>query len=287
MFNTALQIILKSMNSSVRSSQTKLPSVLQVTALRAFSDNYIWVIHSPLNPKNVVVVDPGDAQPVRTALSDRQWQLSGILVTHHHADHIGGVVELTSEFGVPVFGPAREKIPGNARALREGDCVELSALGLRFNVLDVPGHTAGHIAYLGHGALFCGDTLFSGGCGRLFEGTPEQMADSLAKLAALDGATQVYCTHEYTLSNLRFALAVEPDNSALAAYFEACRAKRDLDLLTLPSNIELERNVNPFLRCMTDSVRQAAERHAGHALDSDVAVFTVVRSWKDGFRAAP
>jgi hydroxyacylglutathione hydrolase len=260
---------------------------LQVTALRAFTDNYIWTIHSPRDPQRVVVVDPGDANPVHLALRDRRWSLGAILVTHHHADHIGGVAELASRYSAPVFGPANERIPGEPRPLREGDRVELPSLGLSFDVLDVPGHTAGHIAYVGHGAAFCGDTLFSGGCGRLFEGTPEQMAASLDKLATLDAATQVYCTHEYTLSNLRFALAVEPDNAELRAYFDTVRVKRDADQITLPSNIELERKVNPFLRCAADSVRQAAERHAGRTLDSTVAVFAAVRAWKDGFKAAP
>jgi hydroxyacylglutathione hydrolase len=264
-----------------------LPTTLQVTALRAFTDNYIWVIHSPLDPQQVVVVDPGDAQPVQAALRERNWSLAGILVTHHHADHIGGITELVDAYSPTIFGPATERIPGRPQCLREGDRASFPFIGLSFSVLDVPGHTAGHIAYVGHGALFCGDTLFSGGCGRLFEGTPEQMAASLDKLAALDDATLVYCTHEYTLSNLRFALAVEPDNSELKSYFERSRAKRDADQITLPSNIELERKVNPFLRCSADTVRRAAERHAGRALDSDVAVFAAVRGWKDGFKAMP
>jgi hydroxyacylglutathione hydrolase len=264
-----------------------LPTSLQVTALRAFTDNYIWVVHSPLDPHCVAVVDPGDARPVHRALQEQRWSLAAILVTHHHADHIGGVAELSSRYAAPVFGPANERIPGEPSKLREGDRVELPSMGLSFDILDVPGHTAGHIAYVGHGATFCGDTLFSGGCGRLFEGTPEQMSASLDKLAMLNGATQVYCTHEYTLSNLRFALAVEPDNADLRAYFDSVRAKRDADQITLPSNIELERKVNPFLRCAADSVRRSAERHTGRALDSTVAVFAAVRAWKDGFRAAP
>lgn len=265
--------------------ETVPPNALQVTALRAFTDNYIWAIHAPRDPQQIVVVDPGDAQPVLSALRDRRWSLAGILVTHHHADHIGGIVELTTAHPVPVFGPANERIPGDSRSLHEGDRAEFPSLGMSFDVLDVPGHTAGHIAYVGHGALFCGDTLFSGGCGRLFEGTAEQMTVSLDKLAALGDETLVYCTHEYTLSNLRFALAVEPDNSELKSYFERSRAKRDVDQITLPSNIELERKVNPFLRCSTETVRRAAERHAGRTLDSTLAVFATVRSWKDGFKA--
>ncbi len=261
--------------------------MLQVSALRAFTDNYIWAIHAPSNPGHIVVVDPGDAKPVIHALSEHGWKLAGILVTHHHADHIGGVEQLLAEHSAPVFGPAREKIPGSPRWLREGDEVTLPELGLRFEVLDVPGHTAGHIAYVGHGALFCGDTLFSAGCGRLFEGTAEQMSASLAKFAALDGDTLVYSTHEYTLSNLRFAQAVEPNNMALNRYAEICRAKRELDQATLPSNIALELTVNPFLRCAADTVKRAAEAHAGHALDSTVDVFAAVRAWKDSFRPMP
>jgi len=263
------------------------PHALQVTALRAFTDNYIWAIHAPRDPRRVVVVDPGDAAPVLSALRDRQWTLAGILVTHHHPDHIGGVLELLAAYPVPIFGPANEHIPGQPHPLREGDRAEFPSLGLSFAVLEVPGHTAGHIAYTGHGAVFCGDTLFSGGCGRLFEGTPEQMAASLDKLTALNGDTLVYCTHEYTLSNLRFALAVEPHNAELKNYFDSARAKREVDQITLPSNIELERKVNPFLRCAHESVRHAAERHTGRTLDSTVAVFAAVRSWKDGFKAAP
>ena len=168
--------------------------------------------------------------------------------------------------------------------MHEGDVVELTDLGLRFDVLDVPGHTAGHIAYVGHGALFCGDTLFSGGCGRLFEGTAEQMSASLAKLASLPEDTDVYCAHEYTVSNLLFGLAVEPANGDTRAYLENCRAKRARDEATVPSNIRQERNVNPFLRCDDKTVKHAAEAHAGRALHSQTEVFAVIRQWKDGFR---
>jgi len=261
--------------------------MLQVTPLRAFADNYIWMIHAPTDPRCVVVVDPGDAAPVERALSEGQLQLAAILVTHHHADHVGGVQQLLAQFPVPVFGPATENIPGKPRTLVEGDRVVLEVLGLQFDVLDVPGHTAGHIAFVGHGAVFCGDTLFSGGCGRLFEGTAEQMHASLAKLARLDPATLVYCTHEYTLSNLRFAKAVEPHNAALAAYQDLCEAKRGQDVPTVPSTVALEHSVNPFLRCGADTVKQAAEAHVGHALDSTVAVFAAVRAWKDNFRPTP
>jgi hydroxyacylglutathione hydrolase len=257
--------------------------MLQVTPVQAFSDNYIWLIHSPRDPRKVVAVDPGDAAPVHQALTDRGLQLSGIFMTHHHRDHVGGVVELLRQHPVPAFGPAGEAVPGEPARLRDGEAASLEALGLEFRAIDVPGHTAGHIAYVGHGALFCGDTMFSAGCGRLFEGTAEQMTASLAKFAALPDETLVYCGHEYTVNNLRFALAVEPDNEESAAYLEECRQKRARHEATVPSDIRRERNVNPFLRCHRQTVKQAAEARAGRALNP-VEVFAVVREWKDGFK---
>jgi hydroxyacylglutathione hydrolase len=258
--------------------------MLQVTPVRAFTDNYIWLIHSPRDPQQVVVVDPGDAAPVERILADRGLTLSGLLITHHHGDHVGGVADLLRQRAIPVYGPANEAVPGNPTRLREGDHVNLSALGLEFTVLDVPGHTAGHIAYVGHGALFCGDTLFSAGCGRLFEGTAEQMHTSLSKLAALPAETLVYCAHEYTLSNLKFGLAVEPDNAVSARYLDQCRDLRARDEATIPSDMRRERNVNPFLRCDDETVKQAAEAHAGRKLHSGTEVFAAIRQWKDGFR---
>src|ERR1700754_139999 len=183
--------------------------MLKISPVRAFADNYIWLIHAPADPRQVVAVDPGDAAPVRQFLMANDLRLAGILMTHHHADHVGGVAELLREQPVPAFGPANERIPGEPELMREGQRAQFPALGLEFEVLDVPGHTAGHIAYVGHGAVFCGDTLFSAGCGRLFEGTAEQMAASLDKLASLPDDTAVYCAHEYTISNLLFGLAVE------------------------------------------------------------------------------
>jgi hydroxyacylglutathione hydrolase len=258
--------------------------MLQVTPVRAFTDNYIWLIHSPLDARRVVAVDPGDAKPVERTLASRELTLAGLLITHHHGDHVGGVAELLQNRDIPIYGPASETVPGGPAPLREGDRAVLPELGLQFDVLDVPGHTAGHIAYVGHGALFCGDTLFSAGCGRLFEGTPEQMHASLSKLAALPAETLVYCAHEYTLSNLKFGLAVEPDNQATASYFAQCRELRARDEATIPSSIRRERNVNPFLRCDDETVKQAAEAHAGRRLQSEPEVFAAIRQWKDGFR---
>ena len=271
-------------NESNTSNEDIRRRMLQVSPIRAFSDNYIWMIRGLRDPAMVAVVDPGDAGPVRLALREKNLQLAVILITHHHPDHVGGVAELVQEFSPTVFGPANETIPGSPSKLSEGDAVDLPQLGLQFRVLDVPGHTSGHIAYVGHGAVFCGDTLFSVGCGRLFEGTPEQMHRSLGKLAALPSDTLVYCTHEYTMSNLKFALTVEPDNAALKNYAERCKALRERDEVTLPSNIGLEHSVNPFLRAAFDTVKRSAEAHAGRALQSDTDVFAAVRAWKDGFR---
>ena len=258
--------------------------MLQITEVRAFADNYIWLIHAPRDPRQVIAVDPGAAAPVTKMLAERGLGLAGILMTHHHPDHVGAVAELLRSQAVPAFGPASETVPGNPTRLREGDVAAFDSLGLSFDVLDVPGHTAGHIAYVGHDAVFCGDTLFSAGCGRLFEGTPEQMTTSLAKLAALPADTLVYCAHEYTVANLKFSLAVEPENSEAAAHLAHCEALRARGEATVPSNIRRERNVNPFLRCHQQTVKQAAERHAGRRLNP-TEVFAVIRQWKDGFRA--
>lgn len=259
--------------------------MLQVTAVPAFTDNYIWLVHSPRDPSLVLAVDPGDAEPVFAALSQLGLELRGLMLTHKHHDHVGGATKLLDRFDVPVYGPANDPLPGNPIRVREGDQVEFAELGLQFSVLDVPAHTLGHIAYVGHGAVFCGDTLFSAGCGRLFEGTPEQMNASLAKFAALPEATQVYCGHEYTVTNLRFALAVEPDNSATQEHLQRCLRLRAEGKATLPSTIRQERNVNPFLRCHEGTVKQAAERHAGCRLQNHVEIFATLRAWKDDFKS--
>lgn len=251
--------------------------------LPAFSDNYIWMLH---NGRDALVVDPGDAEPVRGALAQHGVRLSDILITHHHHDHVGGVDALREATGARVWGPAGEAMPEPLTRLRDGDAV--SVLGLSFSVLDVPGHTAGHIAYFcadidGAPLVFCGDTLFSGGCGRLFEGTPQQMLNSLDRLSALPAQTRVCCTHEYTLANLRFALAVEPDNLALQRHQLDCQALRERHLPTLPSQIGTERAINPFLRSREPSVVDAVRSQVPEA-DDEVAVFAALREWKNGFR---
>ena len=258
--------------------------MLDVTPVRAFSDNYLWLIRAPLDPRDAVVVDPGDARPVDEALGRHGLSLRAILVTHHHPDHVGGVAELAARHGAKVFGPARERMPCAATPLDDGVALSLADLGLEFLVMAVPGHTLGHIAYHGHGTLFCGDTLFSAGCGRLFEGTPTQMLRSLDRLAALPDDTQVYCAHEYTLGNLRFAAAVEPGNAAVLETLDSVRALRARDAITLPTTLGRERSINPFLRCREPAVRAAAEARAGTPLADAADVFAVIRTWKDGFR---
>ena len=257
---------------------------MQVHAVPAFQDNYLWVI---AQGRRAAVVDPGDAAPVLDHLAREKLVLRAILTTHHHADHVGGVPALVERFAVPVFGPARESIPARTTSLREGDRVDVPGIGVTLDVLDVPGHTAGHIAYVGDiggPVVFCGDTLFAAGCGRLFEGTPEEMWDSLSKLARLAPSTRVYCAHEYTLANLAFAAAVEPANDAIAARTAVEAAKRREGQPTLPSTIGEERATNPFLRADLAVPRRAAEAHAGRPLATPVASFAALREWKNGFK---
>jgi hydroxyacylglutathione hydrolase len=252
--------------------------------LPAFSDNYIWMLRFG---QRAVVVDPGEAGPVFGALEAQGLQLEAILVTHHHHDHTGGVAALREATGARVFGPAHEPVPEPAERVAGGATVQV--LGLDFSVIDVPGHTAGHIAFFcadagGAPVLFCGDTLFSAGCGKLFEGTPAQMLASLDTLAALPGATRVCCGHEYTLSNLKFARAVEADNTALADYTAFCQAERAAGRPTLPSTMARERAVNPFLRSRVAAVADAARRFAPTTTPDEVGVFAALRQWKNEFR---
>ena len=256
---------------------------MNLTALPAFADNYIWMID---DGARAIVVDPGEPGPVAEALDARHLELAAILMTHHHADHVGGVDALRPRLRGPVYGPATEKVPEPRIACKQGD--RAAALGIDFEVIDIPAHTAGHIAYFDRGTagapiVFCGDTMFSAGCGRLFEGTAAQMHDSLGKLAQLPDATRVCCGHEYTLSNLRFAQAVEPDNDEIARHAEHCQSLRAAGKPTLPSSVGLERRINPFLRCGEPAVIAAARAH-GAASNGGSDVLAALRHWKNEFR---
>lgn len=259
--------------------------MIQIEALPAFTDNYLWLLQDP-QLKRCAIVDPGDAKPVLQWLAAHpDWQLTDIVVTHYHPDHIGGVASLKAATGARVLGPALENIPQRDVALEDNQHIRI--LGLGWQVMHVPGHTLGHIAYYHADAqqplLLCGDTLFAAGCGRLFEGTPEQMYHSLSRLAALPEQTLVYCTHEYTLSNLRFACAVEPQNPAISQRFAEVSRLRENNLISLPSTIAIEKATNPFLRSDSPAVREIAAQRSGQNNLSAAAVFTVIRGWKDQF----
>jgi hydroxyacylglutathione hydrolase len=259
--------------------EASMPEVI-VTAIPAFTDNYIWLLTT--GAAECAVVDPGDAKPVERALHREGLELACILLTHHHADHVGGVSRLVAATGAQVFGPHDDRIAGQTRSLHEGERIELPSLGLEFEVIEVPGHTSTHIAYYGHDCLFCGDTLFSVGCGRLFEGTPEQMQASLDKLAALPADTQVFCAHEYTLSNCDFALQVEPANEALQRRASQVEAARAAGRSTVPSLLGEELSVNPFLRCREPDVVRAARRRNPEA-QPGASTLAEIRAWKDSF----
>jgi len=252
----------------------------EIVPLAAFKDNYIWTLR---DSKCAAVVDPGDARPVRDYLEREGLRLAAILATHHHPDHVGGIAELVAAQKVPVFGPKGEPIPALTHPLGEGDTAEIPELGARFSVLEIPGHTRAHVAYYGLGSLFCGDTLFACGCGRVFEGTPAQMLASLTKLAALPDATKVYCGHEYTLANIRFARAVDPDNPTLAAREARAQALREAGKPTLPSTLGEERATNPFLRCAEPAVVESANKYLGARVADPVRVFAAIREWKNKF----
>jgi hydroxyacylglutathione hydrolase len=254
--------------------------MLEIVPLPAFKDNYIWTLRQG---KNAAVVDPGEAAPVKTYLAREGLTLVAILATHHHPDHVGGIAELVAMTKVPVFGPKGEPIPALTHPVGQGDKAEIPALDAIFSVLDIPGHTRAHVAYYGLDSLFCGDTLFACGCGRVFEGTAEQMLDSLSKLAALPDETRVYCGHEYTLANIKFAREVDPDNRLLAAREEKAAKLRAAGRPTLPSTLGEERATNPFLRCAEPAVVESANKYLGSRIADPVRVFAAIREWKNRF----
>ncbi|MFA5243486.1 MAG: hydroxyacylglutathione hydrolase [Sulfuricella sp.] len=252
--------------------------MIEIIPIPAFEDNYIWLIR---DQAYAAVVDPGDAGPVMAYLRQHGLKLTAILITHHHGDHCGGARELGQHFDCPVYGPRREKITATTQTVAENDTLTLPGLGATFHVIDVPGHTLGHVAYYGINSLFCGDALFACGCGRLFEGTPEQMQSSLAKFAALPDETKVFCAHEYTLDNIRFARIADPGNVALQEREIRERQTRAQGLPTLPSTIALEKSTNPFLRWGDPHLIAAASQFAGHPLNSPAHIFAAIRQWKD------
>jgi len=255
--------------------------MLLVSPIKAFTDNYIWLLRG-VSQDLAVVIDPGEALPVLKELDNQHLKLAAILVTHHHSDHVGGISQLLEVYrDIPVYGPAHEHIPGITRPLKEGDPITPPGLDTQFRVMDVPGHTAGHIAYFGDGALFCGDTVFAAGCGRVFDGTFEQLAASLQRIAKLPPQTLIYCAHEYTVDNLGFAKWVEPGNTELLAREKAELAMVDQGKPTIPSTLEMELKTNPFLRLDIRTVILAAERKTGRVLKSTAEIFTVLRQWKD------
>jgi hydroxyacylglutathione hydrolase len=257
-----------------------MPMPYQVAPVRALKDNYVWVLRAG---NNAAVVDPGESRPVLDYLDAEGLQPVAILLTHHHRDHVGGVGGLLERFEVPVIGPKNEPIADLTRKVSEGDTVEVPQIGASFTVLDIPGHTRAHIAYYGNGMLFCGDTLFACGCGRVFEGTPEQMFASLQKLCALPDDTLVYCAHEYTLANINFAKAVEPGNAALAERERSDAELRERNRPTVPSTLAREKATNPFLRCTEPAVIESANKYLGARIGHPAQVFAAIRDWKNRF----
>lgn len=257
--------------------------MLNIHPVPAFKDNYIWIIH---NQSYAAVIDPGMAFPVIDYLRSKKLQLSAILITHHHHDHTAGNTGLLQLFDVPVYGPLNESIATVTHPLRENDQVSLQELSLQLTVLDTPGHTRGHIAYYGSNPLdmvFCGDTLFACGCGRIFEGTAQQMYQSLQKLYQLPDDAFIFCTHEYTLNNIQFAKAVDPENAKLKEFAVTAQELRNQNIPTIPTSLRLEKAINPFLRCTQQEIINSAQNYSGKSLPDPLSVFTVLREWKNSF----
>lgn len=253
--------------------------MISIEAIPAFEDNYIWLLK--LGGGQAVVVDPGEAPPVIATLEQQDLSLVAILVTHGHHDHVGGIAELVRRYQPAVYGPRNDIVPFIKHTLGDGDQVSIGPLQLV--VMDVPGHTAGHIAYYGHNSLFCGDTLFTAGCGKIFSGTSQQLYHSLKKISGLPKYINIYCAHEYTLDNLRFALMVEPDNDAMKQRQQQAQILRQQGLATVPSTLELELNTNPFLRCHSATIIVATQENTAKPLNNEEDVFQSLRQWKDDF----
>ncbi len=254
--------------------------MLNIQLINALSDNYIACIINAAQ-KKCVIVDPGEADPVFNFLNENHLSLSGILITHYHWDHTNGIEKLLQRLEVPVYGPAKEPVPGMTHLLNDGDVINLEKLGMRFNLMHIPGHTLGHIAYYNDDVVFTGDTLFTAGCGKIFGGTVDQMYNSLMRIVSLNEKTLVYCGHEYTTSNLKFALTVEPENHDIQQRIDQVSKLRQKNLPTVPAQLSLEKLTNPFLRCEVPSVKKAAENYAGKALSSPQEILGILRAWKN------
>ena len=257
--------------------------MFEIFPIRALSDNYVWIL---VEGEQAIIVDPGEAKPVLETFNELKLDLKGIIITHHHFDHTGGIQELKDQFNCDVFGPGGGHIQGISNPLNDNE--EFDLLGKKFIALATPGHTLDQLAYYSEEAcsepiLFCGDTLFSAGCGRIFEGTPLQMHESISRFSILPENTKVYCGHEYTQSNLAFAITVEPDNQFIKNKIKEVNNLRESDKETLPSDIGSELKINPFMRCEEKTVIDAATNYSGNQLKEPHEVLGVIRDWKDNF----
>lgn len=260
--------------------------MISINPIPAFRDNYLWLLD---DGQRAVVVDPGDAVAVHNYLKKHNLDLEAILVTHHHSDHTAGIAQLKNQYQCTVYGPKNDVVDNLDYRCCEGQTIAIASMPAKFEVIEVPGHTLGHIAFflpsnqLSDNLLFCGDTLFSGGCGRLFEGTAAQMLNSLQKIMSLPDNTQIYPAHEYTLSNLNFAIKIDPNNSDLKRYREQVTNKRDNNMPTLPTTLLLEKKINPFLRTQSPAIIDAIEKQVNQSDLSPEELFKAVRTWKDKF----